>query len=149
MKIKLMKTLMVAPPFAQLIADGVKDIENRSRPCKIRGTVAIYASRSKASWRFEEDYGPRYRIDCVEYGMVIGFCDIIGTFEPSSTRKGRSKWYYPGCYGIQIESAFRLKKPISVQFPNGVINWGKLSGSQLEACLSQIPNAIRKRMNPA
>ena len=144
-----MKTLMVAPPFAQLIADGLKDIENRSRPCNMRGTVAIYASCSKAAWRFEEDHGPRYRMDKVEYGMIIGFCDIVGTLAPASTRRGRSKWYYPGDYGIQIENAFRIKRPVKVRFPNGVINWGKLKGAPLKEAIKQVPASRRKRFKTA
>src|SRR3954470_20778155 len=149
MQITSIKTLMVAPPFAQLIADGVKDIENRSRPCKIVGTVAIYASCSKAPWRFEEDYGPQYKIDRVEYGMIIGFCDIIGTLDPAPTGRGRSKWYDPDCYGIQIANSLRIKSPVSVRFPNGVINWGKLSGKNLEEALKQVPSSRLKTFNVA
>jgi|GEM_PF-6486086 len=36
-------TLRVAPPKAQLIADGYKDVENRAKNCKIRGYVALYS----------------------------------------------------------------------------------------------------------
>ncbi|MBX6387037.1 MAG: ASCH domain-containing protein [Microbispora sp.] len=39
-----MKTLTVRHPWAALIAAGVKDIENRSRPTGYRGPLAIHAS---------------------------------------------------------------------------------------------------------
>ena len=66
-------TLRVAPPKAQLIADGYKDVENRAKNCKIRGYVALYSWCSRALWRFEyaEEMGRAYDPDEIDYGPFL------------------------------------------------------------------------------
>lgn len=39
-----MKTISIKQPWASLIVEGVKDIENRTRPTKFRGRVLIHSS---------------------------------------------------------------------------------------------------------
>lgn len=141
-------TLMVAQPFAQLIIDKIKDVENRSKNCKIRGMVALYASRSKASWRFEgmEEMGFTYDPDGLDYGKILGFVEIVSVIEPGKRSSYKGEWHHKGSYGICISNVIKLKNPVSAKFPNGVINWGKLKGKALERCLEQLNPAQRKKL---
>lgn len=41
-----MKAITIKQPFASLIAEGMKDIENRTWPTKYRGRVLIHAAKS-------------------------------------------------------------------------------------------------------
>ena len=53
-----MKTLSIRQPWASLIVEGFKDVENRSWRTPIRGEIAIHASASKTEddWEDAIDY---------------------------------------------------------------------------------------------
>jgi len=53
-----MKAISIRQPWAWLIVNGYKDIENRSWPTKFRGRVLIHASKgmTRAEYDDVEDY---------------------------------------------------------------------------------------------
>ncbi|MBI5637372.1 MAG: hypothetical protein HZA03_05315 [Nitrospinae bacterium] len=75
-----MSALCVAQPWASCIFEHGKNVENRSANLRKRGTIAIYASKSRMESRFEyckEKYGVEIKWDDVKKGHIIGFIDII------------------------------------------------------------------------
>lgn len=48
-----MKALSIKQPWASLIAQGIKDIENRTWKTKFRGRIFIHASAKPAGQTFE------------------------------------------------------------------------------------------------
>lgn len=51
--VKDLKVLNISQPFAHFIFHKGKNIENRSRGTTIRGTIAIYASKTKRKGNFK------------------------------------------------------------------------------------------------
>lgn len=88
-----MKTLTVKQPWASLIVNGIKDIENRTWPTKYRGRILIHAGKDKklthlfpTSFMTSEQVqrimkpdvqyqllSPKY---CI-YGSIIGSVEIV------------------------------------------------------------------------
>jgi hypothetical protein len=68
-----MRALSVRQPYAELILQGVKKEEYRSRATKITGTVYIYASLTA-----DVDNAYDYPIDGLATGMLVGTIDIVG-----------------------------------------------------------------------
>lgn len=66
-----MKALTVCQPYAELIANGDKPIENRTWPTKYRGPLAIHAGKSKA-WL--ESHADAH--DFV-FGAVVAVADLV------------------------------------------------------------------------
>jgi len=61
-----MKAITIQQPWAELIACGVKTVENRSWPTKHRGRIAIHAGMSR-----KHGYD-----DQLVYGAVIAIADL-------------------------------------------------------------------------
>lgn len=51
-----MKTITEKQPWASLIVEGIKDIENRTWPTKYRGRVLIHASAKGWKWKLVFNY---------------------------------------------------------------------------------------------
>ena len=62
-----MKAITIKPPWAALIIDGGKDIENRTRRTNVRGWVLVHAG---------------LRMD--QPGMVLDFCEGFGVFDDAA-----------------------------------------------------------------
>lgn len=111
-----MKAISVRQPFAWLIVNGFKDIENRSWNTKFRGPVLIHASsarptkaeverartllKSTAGWDAAQrlPHAPFY-----ELGGFVGMATITGTCKSSD-----SPWFY-GPHGYQLKDALPLR----------------------------------------
>ena len=102
-----MKIISIRQPWASLIVNGIKDIENRSWSTNYRGRVLIHASQTEdkiSSVELKQRYGvnaPTYR----PTGGVIGVADIVDCVEEHD-----SKWFDGEDYG------FVLKNPRSLRF---------------------------------
>ena len=85
-----MKTITVKQPWAWLIIEGVKDIENRTWPTKFRGRVLIHAAAKPWTWQallkyltpdmklvFDEGGASHTWLDCLTKGEIIGSVEII------------------------------------------------------------------------
>ena len=101
--------LSIRQPWAWLIANGYKDIENRSWPTRFRGRVLIHAAKGMSKREYEEcrfftlrtlgyDFQfPRYGE--LLRGGIVGECEIVGCESESD-----SPWFF-GPYGFLVKGA--------------------------------------------
>lgn len=105
-----MKALSIRQPWAWLIVNGYKDIENRSWNTKYRGQVLIHAASGltkheyNAALEFCRTVHPNLpvnipRYESIERGGIVGVATITGTCESSS-----SPWFF-GPVGFQLKDA--------------------------------------------
>lgn len=105
-----MKAISIRQPWAWLIVNGYKDIENRSWNTKYRGPVLIHASKGMTWHQYLlvqaicESMPSSHRItlppfDELERGGIVGYAHIIGT-----TRESESPWFF-GPVGFQLVGA--------------------------------------------
>lgn len=77
-----MKALSVKQPWAWLIVNGYKDVENRSRRTHHRGPLLIHAGLDKSEFNdgmaayIKRKYGVDIP-DTLEFGGVLGVVDVI------------------------------------------------------------------------
>lgn len=109
-----MLTLSVMQPWAWLLVNGHKDIENRDwKPTnpglKVRGKALIHAGKNIDGGKrgyadFKEgifdDFGiVMPELEGLKLGGIVGMVHIIGV-----TTEPKSRWFY-GPYGFQIDRA--------------------------------------------
>ena len=83
-----MKALTLRQPFASLVVAGVKDVENRSRPTKYRGVLAIHAGLAIDN---DAMTAHGHLIDDMPAGALIGTVRVIDCVQDSE-----SEWAIPG-----------------------------------------------------
>lgn len=148
-KITEMKVLNIAQPNAHNVIFNGKNIENRSSNTKIRGTIAIYASKTLIRERFEgQQKGTHVTEDECSYGCIIGFVDVVDSITEEELSAKTKKWFH-GPFGYVLDNVVRLEKPIPVSPPRGAIIWWTLSGERLDKCLEQLPESAKLKFNPA
>ena len=76
-----MKALTISQPFASLIANGEKWIENRRWYCGYRGPLAIHAGKGT-------QYLDREEIKEFVTGAIIAVCDMVGCVKLVSSIEG-------------------------------------------------------------
>jgi hypothetical protein len=105
-----MKTLSIRQPWAWLIVNGYKDIENRTWPTSLRGPLWIHASATmtkgdyaacvlflagmRTSWRL-----PAYDVLRAQCGGIVGSALITGCVS-----KSNSPWFV-GEFGFVLKDA--------------------------------------------
>lgn len=110
-----MKAISIRQPWAWLIVNGFKDIENRTWDTKYRGMVLIHASKGMtrkdyaAAQAVCESLPPLQRVtlppfDKLERGGIVGYAYI-----ESTTRESSSPWFF-GPVGFQLAFA----KPLTL-----------------------------------
>jgi len=87
-----MKVISIKQPFPYLIFEGIKDIENRTWPTKLRGRVLIHSSAKRMSRILDNEVGiitdeqwiamgEKARVECViptsPIGAIIGSVEIV------------------------------------------------------------------------
>jgi hypothetical protein len=85
-----MKIISIKQPWAQLIASGAKDVENRTWPTRYRGPVLIHASRRANGVRSDEierRFGVRLP-PVLDLGGIVGITEIVDCVKPHP-----SPWY--------------------------------------------------------
>ena len=112
--------LSVRQPWAWLIANEYKDIENRTWPTDIRGWVFIHASQTFDNHAF--NYIPTYIISQIPpkkcYYWLGG---LVGIMKISDcVKKSKSIWFF-GPYGFVIEEA----RPIDFILCKGTLGFFK------------------------
>lgn len=97
-----MKILTTRQPLADLIVDGYKDIENKSRRTHYRGPVLILASQN--IWPVDYKLLAALKIVPKEAvtGGVVGMCHLIDVVEES-----KSLWFN-GKFGYVLSKPKRL-----------------------------------------
>lgn len=104
-----MKILSIRQPWAWLIVNGLKDIENRRWPTLVRGQILIHAGKEMT----HQDY-----LDCAKFcaplhlglplehilqrGGIVGFARLVGCVRDSD-----SPWF-TGPYGFKFKNAWPL-----------------------------------------
>ena len=108
--------LSIRQPWAWLIVNGWKDIENRSWPTRFRGSVLIHAGKSpmdEDEWYdiragrnlvdglpISPDYTPPGdNWNDLGWGGMVGIADIVGCVQQSTSR------WFVGEYGFVIQNA--------------------------------------------
>jgi len=123
-----MKALSIKQPYASLIAEGVKDVENRSYNTKFRGTVLIHASakwhdRAKAVSMFSREQleeikkhekgnidrwiTEKYTTNRLEVSAIIGQVDII-----DCVKNSQSIWAEKDAFHWVLANAKKYDYPI-------------------------------------
>ena len=115
-----MKALSIPQPWAWLIVNGFKDIENRSWSTKIRGKVFIHASKGMT----HDEYNGVKRYLCsgamanheaaqqalkampsfdqIERGGIVGEATIVNCIHP---KNAQSVWHMDEQYGFELTDA--------------------------------------------
>lgn len=99
-----MKTLSIKQPWAWLIVNGYKDIENRTWKTHVRGKILVHAGKSFNMDGYEDvkDYFPEIPIPEIKdfkRGGIVGETTIIDCVESS-----RSHWF-SGPIGFKLEDS--------------------------------------------
>lgn len=106
-----MKALSIRQPWAWLIVNGHKDIENRTWRTSFRGRVLIHASKGMTRDEYDDvryfldDKGIDITLparDTLERGGVVGIATITDCIHPG-TRS--SPWHMEDQYGFGIVAA--------------------------------------------
>jgi hypothetical protein len=96
--------LSVRQPWATLIVEGVKDIENRTWPTRRRGPLLIHAPQNYDDVHaYAHLYGKSKDFVC---GAIIGMVDLVGCVTDHE-----SEWF-EGPYGFVFENPRKFRDPI-------------------------------------
>ena len=103
-----MKALSVLQPYAWLIVNGHKDIENRGWYTAHRGPFVVHAGKrySRAEHddyaaEFAEDFGIKLpAFDDMPRGAVVGVADLI-----DCVKEHPSRWKMDGSWGFVLDTA--------------------------------------------
>jgi hypothetical protein len=106
------KALSIRQPWAWLIVNGYKDIENRTWPTRFRGRVLIHASKgmTRAEYEDVEDYlmfGDAESMTAIrlpeqanlERGGIVGVATVADCIRPQDRL---SPWHMEGQFGFHL-----------------------------------------------
>jgi hypothetical protein len=81
--------LSVRQPFAELIMRGVKTVEERSRPTRVRGRIYIYASLGRWPATEEAEWAEEFGIDIegLPRGVLVGDVELYDC-------QGEGEWLF-------------------------------------------------------
>ncbi len=114
-----LSALAIRQPYAWLVVNGIKDVENRSRRTHYRGQVLIHASLNE-SLLFSDsltELSARAGIalpDCFETGGIVGVAEIV-----ASERRHGSDWKDPASWGWVLANA----RPLSFRPCKGALGF--------------------------
>lgn len=102
------KALSIKQPWAWLIVNGYKDVENRSRRTHHRGPLLIHAGLDKSQFNDDEaEYiKTKYGVDIpteIELGGIVGVADLVGCSETHA-----SPWFVKGNFAWELTNPRRL-----------------------------------------
>ena len=124
--------LSIRQPWAWLIVNGYKDIENRNWRTSVRGRIYIHAGKgmTRDEWAMcqatVEEINPRIVLplpDELERGGIVGVVDVTGCVEESD-----SPWFF-GEFGFTLANA----KPLPFTVCRGELGFFKPS-VEVEGC---------------
>ena len=103
-----LRALTIRLPWAWLVVNGYKDIENRSRRTHYRGPLLIPAGLEKSEFNDDtaEYIKSKYNVDIpltIELGGIVGIVDLVDCVENHS-----SPWYVMGNFGWVLDDTRRL-----------------------------------------
>ena len=122
-----MKALSIRQPWAWLIVNGHKDIENRCWPTRFRGFVLVHASKGMTKDEYLEadimaaENGVTIPpFEELERGGIVGKVTIT-----DCVSKSDSPWYM-GQYGFVLEAA----EPLPFQPYKGALGFFEVKGGE-------------------
>lgn len=139
-----MKALSIRQPWAWLIVNGFKDIENRSWDTKYRGAVLIHASKGMTRADYDaakaicDSLPPLQRMvlpefDKLERGGIVGYTHITGT-----TRESASPWFF-GPVGFQLSGSKTLPfQPLKGRLSFFETGYGVVAAGRNEALIPEL-----------
>lgn len=115
-----MKAISIRQPWAWLILNAGKDIENRSWPTKIRGRVLIHASKGMTRAEYADATDPLWAsrgesidlppFEDLERGGIVGSVEIV-----DCVRESDSPWFN-GDWGFVLSNPKTLPfQPVNGQ----------------------------------
>ena len=115
-----MKIISIRQPWAELIVQGFKDVENRTWPTRYRGPVLIHASLRPddiTSDEIERRFGVRLEGE-LPVGGIVGVTELVDCVRPHSSR-----WYARGHYAFVLARSrplpfVRWKGALSLRAPS-------------------------------
>jgi len=144
-----MKTITIKQPFPYLIFSGIKDIENRTWPTKLRGRVLVHSSAKRMRRILDNEsgiitdeqwnaMGEKARVECVvpssSTGVIIGSVEIVDcvinhesiwAYKTPNYTVGINPKLYEEMTGQEVIYNWVLANPIL--FPEPLTAKGKLS----------------------
>ena len=118
-----MKALSIRQPWAWLIINGGKDIENRTWPTKFRGPVLVHAANGMTRAEYENALDPLHAsggevidlpaFEDLERGGIVGSVEIV-----DCVRCSDSPWYL-GAWGFVL----RNPKPLPFRPLKGALGF--------------------------
>lgn len=119
-----MNALSIKQPWAWLIVQGIKDIENRKWDTDYRGPLLIHASKTwdeqGEKWIWERILRrwslplrnlPHRDDPRIHYGALIGKVDLVDCIRRSRSGRPSSPWFY-GPWGWMLRNAIEFQIPI-------------------------------------
>lgn len=111
-----MKAITIKQPWASLICQGIKDIENRTWPTKFRGRVLVHAGVK--DFDFSHSMTSEYQREFIKgiekpyvKGSIIGSVEIIDCIKSNADLKN-SPWGDFYCYHWILANPILFTEPI-------------------------------------
>lgn len=120
-----MKALSIQQPWAWLIVNGHKDIENRDWAARLRGRVLIHAGKKidQDAIRYVREHFPHIVLPLsFDTGGIVGEARLV-----DCVRSSFSRWFM-GHYGFVLEDA----KPLPFVPLRGQLGFFEVDGSVVE-----------------
>lgn len=107
-----MKALSVKQPWANMIADGEKTIETRTRSTPYRGSLLIVSSKQPDLENFPE----MSRLGNGPYGCAVAVAQLVGCrpMRPDDADAAGCECY-PGAVAWELADVQRIKPPFPVR----------------------------------
>ncbi|AZG13828.1 ASCH domain-containing protein [Cupriavidus pauculus] len=105
------KALSIRQPWAWLIVNGHKDIENRTWATRFRGPVLIHAAKGMTRLEYSaaalvfQQAGIQHRFPLAEElqrGGIVGMAEVTACVPPE---RRTSYWHMAGCQGFALRGA--------------------------------------------
>lgn len=118
--------LGIQQPWAELIVRGIKSIEVRSQPTRVRGSISIYASKRVSSLDAARVAIEQHRLDVdrLPKGLLVGTVDVVDCrpcLPADAALSGVPAELLVGQYAWILANHQRFAAPVPVRFlPYGV-----------------------------
>lgn len=128
-----MKTLSIRQPWASLILNGIKDIENRSRRTNFRGTILVHSSSNADSDDMTKyltkeqmdvfngkarEIGENQLMRSMRRGCILGSVEIY-----DCVKNDPSVWAEKGVWNWKVRNARLFHNPIPAKGMLGLWNF--------------------------
>lgn len=130
-----MKALTICQPYAELIARGIKRVENRTWATPYRGPLLIHAGKNTDWLDLSGPPGRDATFDIalseMQFGAVIARCELVACLPILAIRSLRHEQKYPwlndhdhteGPFCWVLENIERLPQPIKCRGAQGIFD---------------------------